>query len=101
EDTKLGRKAALKVLSGVSALSPRSLQRFRREAEITAQIDHPGICTTYDFGTEDGMPWIAMRYVDGETLAAKLARSRRPDSSFATSGHLSFDQEGAGPPGNA
>ena len=55
----------------------RALERFRREAEITASLDHPGISTAYDFGETDGVPWIAMRYVEGESLAAKLAAARR------------------------
>ena len=76
EDPKLGRRVALKVLTGVRGLSARSVQRFRREAEITAQIDHPGICTTYDFGDADGVPWIAMRHVEGTRLLPRRTPRR-------------------------
>ena len=95
EDTKLGRRVALKVLNGVPQLSPRSVERFRREAEITAQIDHPGICTTYDFGNDEGTSWIAMRYIEGETLAAKIAAARGPAASGPTEKHWSFAEEAA------
>jgi formylglycine-generating enzyme required for sulfatase activity len=89
EDAKLGRKVALKVLIGALGIASKAMQRFRREAEITARLDHPGICTTYDFGETEGVAWIAMRHVEGETLGAKLAAARYP-SSNSTSAHLSF-----------
>jgi formylglycine-generating enzyme required for sulfatase activity len=93
---RLGRKVALKVLTGLAGLSPKSVKRFRREAEVTARLDHPGICTTYDFGEEDGMPWIAMRYVEGQTLSARIADARSPYSPI-TSEHLSFAADGDPP----
>jgi serine/threonine protein kinase len=68
EDTRLRRRVALKVLSPVFA-SSRDLQaRFQREAAIASRLDHPGICTIYEAGEADGVPFIAMRYVQGETL---------------------------------
>lgn len=75
-DGQLQRQVALKVLTGVSAFSGDVLLRFRREAEVASRIDHPGICAVYDAGEHDGMPFIAMRYVDGVTLAERIATGR-------------------------
>ncbi|MAG56322.1 MAG: hypothetical protein CMJ83_08540 [Planctomycetes bacterium] len=76
-DPRLGRKVALKVLS--SRMGPAAdelVARFRREAEVTARLDHPAICPIFDTGVHDGTAWIAMRHVEGETLARALAGAR-------------------------
>ncbi len=70
-DTNLGRDVALKILPDHGALSAKALARFRREAETAARLDHPGICTVLDTGRSDGIVYIAMRYIDGESLAAR------------------------------
>jgi serine/threonine protein kinase len=77
EDTRLHRVVALKVLKGFGALSDKVIQRFRREAEVASRLDHPGICAVYDAGVTAGIPYIAMRFVEGQTLAdsIKLGRS--------------------------
>jgi len=69
EDTVLHRRVALKVLTGIAAASSELLERFRREAEIASRLDHVGLCTVYDSGVVDGTPYIAMRYIEGPTLA--------------------------------
>jgi WD40 repeat protein/serine/threonine protein kinase len=76
EDTRLGRRVALKVLPRERAFGGRALERFRREAAITARLDHPGICTVYEAGEDGGTAWIAMKYVEGETLAQWTASTR-------------------------
>lgn len=77
EDTRLGRRVALKILAPhLAFVSTERLQRFRREAEILSQMDHPGICPVYEADTFDGVPFLAMRYVEGRTLAA-IVRERR------------------------
>lgn len=77
EDTRLRRRVALKVLSPhLDFVSSERLHRFRREAEILSQLDHPGICQVYEADTQDGVPFLAMRYVDGQSLATIL-RERR------------------------
>jgi len=84
EDTRLHRPVALKVLTGLGSTSEDSVARFRREAEVASRLDHPGICTIYDAGVHDGLPYIAMRHVDGESLAGWIAeRADPPDSSTA------------------
>ncbi len=75
-DTHLLRSVALKLLSARGRMSRASLARFRREAEATSRLDHPGICAVYDVGESDGVPWIAMRYVDGQSLAERIAHAR-------------------------
>ncbi len=77
EDTRLRRRVALKVLAPhLAFVSTERLQRFRREAELLSQLDHPAICPVYEADTCDGVPFLAMRYVEGRTLAAIL-RDRR------------------------
>lgn len=76
EDERLGRRVALKVLGPEIAASGAFQRRFAREAAVAARLDHPGICTVYDAGTADGVDYIAMRYLEGETLAQRLERRR-------------------------
>jgi serine/threonine-protein kinase len=69
EHVKLGRRVALKVMNP-SLMSDRdAIPRFNREAGVAAQVSHPNVGTTYDFGeTADGLVYIAMEYVEGRTL---------------------------------
>ncbi len=76
EDVRLRRRVALKVLDGLGPGSEVLLARFRREAEVAARLDHPGICAVLDAGADGGRAWIAMQLVEGETLARRLARAR-------------------------
>jgi YVTN family beta-propeller protein len=68
------RPVALKLLSAPVATSEAFRERFLRESELAAAIDHPNVLPVYDAGETDGALWIAMRYVDGIDLAALLAR---------------------------
>ncbi len=78
EDVRLARKVALKVLaSRFETVSDDRRRRFRREAEVIARMEHPGICPIYDADIDADTPWIAMRYVEGSTLAQILGESRR------------------------
>jgi len=74
-DARLERTVALKVLTiPVASVSQGRRTRFRREAEILARLDHPGICTVLDADLDADTPYIAMRFIEGETLAAALIR---------------------------
>ena len=80
-DTRLGRAVAIKVLPRQVAESPARRQRFEREARALASMSHPHICPLYDVGEQDGLPFLVMEALDGETLATRLLR-----------GALSIDQ---------
>jgi tetratricopeptide (TPR) repeat protein/predicted Ser/Thr protein kinase len=72
EDTKLKRTVALKFIHPSSAHSREETIRFFREARAAAALNHPHITTVYEIGEEDGLPFIAMEYLDGQTLRDKL-----------------------------
>lgn len=82
-DEALGRTVALKVLNGLGPLSERDLARFQREAELAARVDHPVLCPVYESGTEDGVPYLVMRFVEGRTLSQR-ARERGTDQERPT-----------------
>ncbi|HYT74928.1 MAG TPA: serine/threonine-protein kinase, partial [Vicinamibacterales bacterium] len=74
EDTRLRRNVALKVLPHEAAEDEQSRRRLIREAQAAATLDHVNICTVYEVGEADGRSFIAMQYVQGQTLAATLKR---------------------------
>jgi len=73
-DTILNRHVALKVLLSSLCIDSSMVARFRREAEATAKLSHPNIVPVYDVGEEDGVHYIAMEYVEGESLSEIIAR---------------------------
>jgi formylglycine-generating enzyme required for sulfatase activity/serine/threonine protein kinase len=64
--------------------------RFEREAEVAARIDHPGICSVHEFGEDDGVLWIAMRLVEGESLRSLIKRRRCADFANGDTGESVF-----------
>src|SRR5262245_26327528 len=84
-DQQLQRKIALKVIRGLGTLSIDVMRRFRREAEVASRLDHPGLCTVYDSGVEEGLAYIAMHYVEGQSLAQVIGDRRKPRSAESAS----------------
>ena len=72
-DTRLDRIVALKILPEHLASDPEFRARFDREARTISQLDHPHICSLYDVGEERGVAYLVMQYLEGETLAERLA----------------------------
>ncbi|MHC4550542.1 MAG: protein kinase domain-containing protein [Planctomycetota bacterium] len=70
EDTRLKRRVALKILA--PGFDPKFQERFEREAAAASRLDHPGICAVYEAGDVNGTHYIAMRYVEGESLAQRI-----------------------------
>ena len=73
-DTRLDRTVAIKILQGHLAVSPETRQRFEREARVISSLNHPNICTLFDIGHQDGMDYLVMEYLEGESLADRLAK---------------------------
>ncbi|MBP6003731.1 MAG: protein kinase [Pyrinomonadaceae bacterium] len=72
-DTKLNRTAVIKVLPPELTLKTANFKRFEREAQLCSQLDHPNICTIYDFHSADGVFYIAMQYVEGKNVRQLVA----------------------------
>ena len=75
EDTELGRRVALKVLPSDMMADDAARKRLLREARAAATLDHPHICSVYEVGEADGRRFIAMQFVDGETLDVRVKRA--------------------------
>lgn len=69
-------RVALKVLRTLGPADEDGLLRFRREATAAAKLDHPGLCPIYDADVVDNVPYLAMKYIEGETLANRIVASR-------------------------
>jgi serine/threonine protein kinase len=77
EQVSLGRRVALKVLSLAATLDPRFLQRFHNEAQAAARLQHPNIVPVHAVGCEQGVPYYAMQFIEGPTLAHVIDDLRR------------------------
>jgi Tol biopolymer transport system component len=74
KDTRLDRFVAIKVLSSDLSLNPDLRQRFEREARAVSSLNHPNICTLHDVGQQDGIEYLVMELIEGETLGSRLLK---------------------------
>lgn len=77
-DTRLDRTVAVKVLPSHLSSDEGLRQRFQREARAISSLQHPHICTLYDVGHEDGIDFLVMEYLEGQTLADRLQKGPLP-----------------------
>ena len=77
-DTRLDRTVAIKVLPEHVASDPDLKLRFEREAKTVAALSHPNICPVFDVGSQDGIDFLVMEYLEGETLAQRLEKGALP-----------------------
>ena len=78
KDTRLERTVAIKILPEHLADNAERKERFGREARAISQLNHPNICTLFDVGEQDGIDYLVMEYVEGETLAERLTKGALP-----------------------
>jgi len=77
-DSRLGRTVALKILPSELAMDPERMQRFAIEAKAASALNHPNVATIYDVGESDGIHFIVMEHVEGETIAVRIGRPLTP-----------------------
>src|SRR5215469_4294395 len=77
-DTRLERTVAIKILPAQFSSDPVRKQRFEREAKTISNLNHPNICVLYDVGHQDGIEYLVMECVEGETLAKRLEKGPLP-----------------------
>jgi serine/threonine protein kinase len=77
-DTRLNRSVAVKILPSHLSKDPEAKQRFDREARTISSLNHPNICTLHDVGHQDGIDYLVMEHLEGQTLAERLSRGPLP-----------------------
>src|SRR5271169_4649524 len=77
-DTRLERTVAIKILTAQLSSDPVRKQRFEREAKTISSLNHPNICVLYDIGSQDGVDYLVMECVEGETLAKRIEKGPLP-----------------------
>src|SRR5258708_32657732 len=78
KDTRLGRDVAIKILPAQLSNDPSRKQRFEREAKTISRLNHPNICTLHDIGSQDGVDYLVMECLEGETLAKRMEKGPLP-----------------------
>jgi serine/threonine protein kinase len=83
-DTRLNRDVAIKILPSGTADNPVRRARFEREAQAISRLNHPNICAVYDVGAQDGVAYLVMEYIEGESLEKRLRRGPIPPATAPT-----------------
>src|ERR1700687_1597584 len=73
-DTRLERSVAIKILPSHLSSNPEAKQRFEREARAISSLNHPNICTLHDVGHQDGVDFLVLEFLEGQTLADRLVK---------------------------
>src|SRR5215475_1544642 len=73
-DTRLDRTVAIKILPAHLSANPEARHRFEREARAISSLNHPNICTLYDVGHQEGIDYLVMEFIEGETLSSRLQK---------------------------
>src|SRR2546422_1003669 len=81
-DTRLDRTVAIKIIPAHLSDNADLRQRFEREARVVSSLNHPHICTLHDIGHVDGVDFLVMEYLEGETLADRLLKGPLPPEQF-------------------
>src|SRR5580704_6253332 len=84
-DTRLDRQVAIKVLPAEFLADPRRRERLATEARAISSLSHPHICVLHDVGQQDSVDFLVMEYIQGQTLAARIARSDSAAPALAAS----------------
>jgi serine/threonine protein kinase len=100
-DTRLGRTVAVKVLPSHLAGDGERRQRFALEAKAISALSHPHICVLHDVGQQDGVDYLVMEYLEGETLAARLRRGPLSSGRGPAPGRRHGRGDWRGPPGGS
>ncbi|HET9321943.1 MAG TPA: serine/threonine-protein kinase, partial [Bryobacteraceae bacterium] len=90
-DTRLGRNAALKILPPAMALDPARMERFDREARAASALNHPNVAHIYEIGEEEGIHFLAMEFVEGDTLDRRIGNKPLPVQDIAGIGRQIAD----------
>jgi serine/threonine protein kinase len=90
-DTRLGRTVAIKILPEHLSSNPQLRERFDREAKAVSSLTHPHICPLYDVGHQDGIDYLVMEHLEGETLAGRLKKGPLPPDHEMAAGRKAFE----------
>ena len=97
-DTRLDREVAIKVLPSHLNQNPELRARFEREAKTISGLQHPHICVLYDVGRQDGVDFLVMEYLKGETLSARIKKGPVPLDEALKIAHRDCRRAGSGAP---
>ena len=92
KDKRLDRTVAIKILPAQFTSDPLSKQRFEREAKVISSLNHPNICSLFDVGSQDGMDFLVMECIEGESLAQRLAKGALPTDQVLKIGNEIADE---------